>query len=243
VIVGNWLVRNGRRRSLLVAGAFFAIPILYSLLLRFPQLFYSHMAKSGNLQVYYRAHEKDDIEELAIQVHKNIQASRLYSEDDAYRIFLTSSKFEYAIYTSIFCKSAGFYNAIGNVFIRPANMKTNQLIKFDGTPTSPKYTIEYFLTHETIHAMTAARIGVVRYLSLPAWIREGVAEAKSRGYSFEELVQYKKANNQELYVRQNYLLHALRVLYLQEIEHYSEKDILDCTQSESAIDKKIDSLK
>ena len=230
-----------RKRSLRAAFWSVSIPLTAFIIgITFPYLFFKDEVSYQNIHIYCSDLPRKEVINLAKDVYAIIQKSDLYDPNDSHKLFITSSALQYGLFTLIFYKSAGFYNANGNAFIRPISIRENRLIKFDGTLAEKNLTLPYVLAHETTHSMTAARIGKLRYIFLPEWIREGIAESDSRGVSFKELLSYRKTNNPELYVRGKYLLYALRIEYLRCIEHLNSNAILNSTIFEDDVDHRID---
>jgi hypothetical protein len=229
------------KKIVLSIVSFLALTLVaYVLLIAVPYPFFKNKVSNRNVHIYYGELPRDEVMKLAEDVVTIIRKSDLYDETDSYEIFIASSAFQYGFYTSIFYKSAGFYNAIGNTFIRPLSIRTNRLIKYDGSLADKSLTLQYVLAHETTHAMTAARLGMIRYLLIPEWLREGIAESASRAISFEELLRYKKTNDPQLNARGKYLLYALRVHYLRNVEQLDSKAILNNSYSEEDLDQRID---
>ena len=229
------------KRLLLGLAVFLLLLVLgYGALLAFPYPLFKNEVTNKNVHIYYYDLPRDQVSQLAEEVVTIIRRSDLYNEAASYRIFMTSSALEYGVLTSVFYKSGGFYNALGNAFIRPVSIETNRVIKYDGTLADADLTLAYILAHETVHAMTADRIGVVDYLGLPVWIREGIAESASRPVPFATLLDYRRQGNAQLDVRSHLLLYALRVHFLRQVEGLDTFAILHSRLGEKEVDSRID---
>jgi len=63
-----------------------------------------------------------------------------------------------------------------HAFFSGADFTTNQLVKPDGYKPAPPRTLAYYGAHELTHVTMAQKVGWIRLLQMPKWIREGVPD-------------------------------------------------------------------
>jgi hypothetical protein len=63
-----------------------------------------------------------------------------------------------------------------NAFLSGADFKSGLLIAPSGAIMQPPRTLAYYGAHEAAHLLTGRQVGSIDYLSMPEWIREGVAD-------------------------------------------------------------------
>ena len=214
---------------------------LYLLLLKFPEPFFSRSVDAGNLSIYFNKGHDEDVAAVAERALNLLKKSALYNEKDHYRVFLTGSGAEFALYTNVFRNAGGFYNVVGNAFIRPSVPEKDRLIKPSGSLTEEDRPLHYFVAHETSHAMTHDRIGVIRYFMLPEWIREGVAESVARiNPSFEKTVTMNEESPADLDGHGGYLRFKLRIEYLMRVKGLDVFEVFGFRGNVETLDKEID---
>jgi hypothetical protein len=221
--------------------AILAVCGLYLLLLKFPEPFFSRSVDAGNLRIYFNKGHEEDVSAVAERALNRLKKSALYNEKDHYRVFLAGSDAEFAMYTNVFRNAGGFYNVVGNAFIRPSVPEKDRLIKPDGSLTEEDRPLHYFVAHEASHAMTHDRIGVIRYFMLPEWIREGVAESVARiNPSFEKTVTMNVKSPADLDGHGGYLRYKLRIEYLMRVKGLDVFGVLGFRGNVETLDKEID---
>jgi hypothetical protein len=169
-----------------------------------------------------------------------LKKSELYNPHDAYRVFLTGSDFEYRLFTNFFSHSGGFYYALGNAFIRPSVPLLDRAINISGSLSDDDRPLHYYIAHEATHNMTQCRIGPFKYLGLPIWLREGIAESVSReNPGFEKLLSYCRDSSEKLVEHGGYLSFKLRVDYLINIKKINLYDLYNYKVDVSLLDQEI----
>jgi hypothetical protein len=63
-----------------------------------------------------------------------------------------------------------------NAFLSGADFENGLLIARSGAIMQPPRTLAYYGAHEAAHLLTGRQVGTIAYLTMPEWIREGVAD-------------------------------------------------------------------
>jgi hypothetical protein len=234
------LKKSSKTAAKVLAGA--AAPVfLYWLLISFPQPFFK-AARFENLILYH--HGEADPGAVGKRALAKIKASSLYDPTAEYRVFLTGSAREYAFYTSLWRGSGGVFLifARGNIFIRPSNVDEDRLIAPSGETVAADRPLNYFIAHETAHAMACDRIGSARYNALEEWVREGLADRIARdGFDFEEMLGNYRRRLPMMDRRRSGLYLKYQLLVEYAIRHRGEtpETLLEKNPPESAIEAEL----
>ena len=170
--------------TLLTTGFF----CLFAVVLNQPQILFHYSVASGNIVLYA---DEPFPPEAGVRVlsaaQRRLALTPLYSEHGNYNVFICNSRWRRFIF---FNKDYGVggvaqYPATPHVFLTAAAIDRNRILSSRGTPVMDDRTLDYFIAHEIVHQVTGRKLGAVRWLMLPAWVREGYADYIARGSSFD----------------------------------------------------------
>ena len=153
---------------------------------------------------------------------RRIAQSPLYDPGRTHHVFLCDTPALFAVF-ALWDRGVGAIAQVhlgGNVFIRPASVARNRVIRRSGADTPGERTLAYFVAHEITHAMTADRVGRWRYVKLAAFQQEGYADyvAFGRPVDFVRGRKALAAGARDMSPKLSglYLRHELLVAYLLE---------------------------
>jgi hypothetical protein len=214
--------RRWRRRVRRVGLALAAVMAGWVALAVHPQPLFAHSAQRANVVLHARAALPPEGEALLDDVVRRITRSPLYDPARTHHVFLCDTSALFAVF-ALWDRGVGAIAQVhlgGNVFIRPASVARNRVIRRSGADTPGERTLAYFIAHEITHAMTADRIGRWRYFKLAPFQQEGYADyvAFGRPVDFARGRAALAAGAREMSPKLSglYLRHELLVGYLLE---------------------------
>jgi hypothetical protein len=234
------------RRCFKYAGRFllllFGVVLIYWLLLVFPQGLF-RLEQVENLYMYHHA-EPEKVRLVGERALAKIKKTNLYNARSTYRVFLTDSADEYAFFTSVWRGSGGVFLifARGNIFIRPSLIELDRLIAPSGETVAEDRPLNYFIAHETAHALVYERLGFSKYLDLHLWVREGVADRIARDhFDYERMLENYRGNLPLMDPRQSglYLKYQLLVEYAIRHRNLDVDSLLEKNPSEAEIETEL----
>lgn len=223
---------------------FLLFSFIYWFVISFPQLFFKS-EKFENLYIYH--HGSSEISAVGQKALVKIKKSSLYNPNAVYRVYLTNSAAEYAFFTNYFHNTGGGFSifANGNIFIRPSLIEEDRLINPSGNIVAEDRPLNYFIAHETTHAMEYDKLGFSKYLALNEWIREGIADKTGRDkFDFDEMLENYK-NNAPMMDRWKsglYLKYQLLVEYSFKYKSLDTESLLEQNPTESEIEAELQKL-
>jgi len=131
-----------------------------------------------------------------------------------------------------------YYPATRHVFIRMSDIAAGRVYGASGKMAQPPRTLAYYIAHEIGHTLSAERVGVVAYRSVPRWIREGIADYIGFGsrVAVDKLLTALRAGDPRLDPKSgNYARYRLLVAALVQRDHWPLERLLesDMTQAEA----------
>lgn len=197
-----------------------------------PQPAFAYHVQSGRLSLFSdRPFDVEKSKSLLAEVDRRLHLTSLDHGDGEHRIFVANSLWR-ARLVFLWNFGAGgvnYYPLTRNVFIRRSDIGNNRVLRAAG-PVSPPRTFAYYATHEIAHSLAGEAVGPVSYHSLPAWIREGVADyiGLAQPVDFENLIERLRAGDPELDPKRSglYLRYRLLVSYFVDHEHWSLEQLL-----------------
>lgn len=174
------LARTGAAAlSLLAAGTGFAAAAIVT----HPQPMFDHHVRSERLELWSdRPLDQAAAKRVMANVIERLEQSPLYHDDGTHRVFIVNSPWRR--YLTFFWKHAvgglNYYPFTRNVFIREADPTTDRLIGPSGRTVGPPRTLVYFIAHEIGHSLVGETMGWWRFLQVPTWLNEGMAELIAR---------------------------------------------------------------
>ena len=149
--------------------------------LAFPQPFFSHRAQAGAVTIYSGDSRKSELDALASEADRRLQASSLYDSTRSDRVFVFDNEGLFRTYARVsflrpdlqgFCLSI-FNNSYINVpRIQRLAGYANPIPKFSIAEGS----LVHVIVHEIAHTYLFDHIGRSTWKALPLWKREGYCE-------------------------------------------------------------------
>jgi hypothetical protein len=177
------------RKTLLLrfAAASAAVFAIYLILLCFPQKFFGSAVRANNLALYSDQPFSDVAGQQVLELTAaKLSASPLYTARQSHAVFICNARWRQRLFFNRNYGVGGVnhYPITTNVFLRDAVIEDNCLIGPRGNPVKGDRTLDYFITHEITHTLTAQAIGSIDYYRLPQWVREGYADYVGKGAAF-----------------------------------------------------------
>jgi hypothetical protein len=197
-----------------------------------PQPAFAYHVHSGRLSLFSdRPFDVEKSKRLVAEVDRRLRLASLDHSDGEHRIFVANSTWR-ARLLFLWNFGAGgvnYYPLTRNVFIRESDIDNDRVLHTTG-PVPPPRTFAYYATHEIAHSLAGEAVGPLAYHSLPAWIREGVADyiGLAQPVDFEELIERLRASDPELDPKRSglYLRYRLLVSYFIDHEKWSLEQLL-----------------
>ncbi len=159
----------------LAVVAFVAFPLVY------PAPFFAYGVEFEGLGLYSdQPVSRPDAERLLKNIQTRLNRSSLSTGGRHMQIYVANSKWRRKWLWFVVPKRAGGFVIAPltrwHAFLSGADIKTGELISPTGyRPHAPR-TLAYYGTHELAHTLTHQKLGWLRFLLMPVWIREGVAD-------------------------------------------------------------------
>jgi hypothetical protein len=197
-----------------------------------PQPAFAYHVQLGRLSLFSdKPFDVDKSKRLLADVYRRLRLASLYHSDGEHRIFVANSYWRARLVFLWNFGAAGvnYYPLTRNVFIRESDIDNDRVLRTAG-PVLPPRTLAYYAAHEIAHSLAGEAVGPVSYHSLPAWIREGVADyiGLAQPVDFEDLIERLRADDPELDPKRSglYLRYRLLVSYFIDHEHWSLERLL-----------------
>jgi hypothetical protein len=197
-----------------------------------PQPAFAYHVQFGRLSLF--SDKPFDIEKskhVLAEVDRRLRLASLDHGDGEHRIFVANSPWRARLVFLWNFGAAGvnYYPLTRNVFIRESDIDNDRVLRTAG-PVPPPRTLAYYAAHEIAHSLAGEAAGPLAYHSLPAWIREGVADyiGLAEKVDFEDLIARLRAGERELDPKRSglYLRYRLLVAFFLEHEHWSLERLL-----------------
>jgi hypothetical protein len=197
-----------------------------------PQPAFAYHVQSGRLSLFSdRPFDVEKSNSLLAEVDRRLRLASLDHGDGEHRIFVANSPWRARLVFLWNSGAAGvnYYPLTRNVFIRQSDIDNDRVLRTAG-PVPPPRTLAYYFTHEIAHSLAGEAVGPLAYHSLPAWIREGVADyiGLAEPVDFEDLTARLRAGDRELDPKRSglYLRYRLLVAFFLDHEHWSLEQLL-----------------
>lgn len=150
----------------------------YVVALLHPQPLFAYTLQRGNIVLHARQSLPAEATPLLDDVLTRVGRSPLYDDRREHHVFLCDTPALYAFFASWQRRSGAIAQTwgLGNVFIRPADVRRGRVIGASGVAKGGDRTLAYYVAHELTHAMTADRVGRWRYRALAVFQTEGYAD-------------------------------------------------------------------
>lgn len=181
-MIRKWIIRLA-----FVALASVALIAGYAALLCFPEAFFAHAVRANNLTLYSDRELPEAAAQNVLKLsHEKLARSPLYAGQPQVSALICNERWRERLF---FNKDYGVggvaYPFSTKVFLRRAAVEENRLISPRGVHVPGVRTLDFFVTHEMMHALTGQAIGSLRYNRLPQWIREGYPDYIAWGGTFD----------------------------------------------------------
>ncbi|MFC1475434.1 hypothetical protein ACFLQW_00345 [Candidatus Zixiibacteriota bacterium] len=163
---------------LVIVAALFALQVT---VLAFPQLIVPQSVQVGSVKLYHDGFPEAEINQLAAEVERRLQASGFYDSSRTHRVFFFKNQGLYTLFarlTMVTPLAQGFgLSVFDNSFVSAT--RVNALGKRTGK--FPPYSVwegdpAHTMAHEIAHDYMIDRIGRGKWQQLPQWKQEGFPE-------------------------------------------------------------------
>jgi hypothetical protein len=220
------------RRWIRVLTLFAMAVAMYLVLLCNPDPLFAYSVREGTIVLHAPQPLPTSAQNIARDADARLARSPLYDAHGHHHVYLSDTALRFALVSNYKYRAGGVaYGALtANVFVRPANLERDRLIRANGTEVPGERTLTYFIAHEAVHAMLAAHLGRLRYLALPTWVNEGYADyiAKAGAFDYTRQLRRYRDGDPELDPTHSglYLRHHLFVSYWLEQRGLSVDQLL-----------------
>jgi len=139
---------------------------------------FAHSLQRDNVVVHARQPLPPQAAAQLADVVQRLRRSPLYDAARTHHVFLCDTPELYGFFALWQHRSGGLAStwAFGNAFIRPSDVKRGRVIGASGREKGGDRSLTYYIAHEVTHAMTADRVGRLRYRELAPFQVEGYAD-------------------------------------------------------------------
>jgi hypothetical protein len=197
-----------------------------------PQPAFAYHVQSGRLSLFSdKPFDTERSKSLLAEVDRRLRLASLDHGNGEHRIFVANSywRARFVFLWNFGVGGINYYPLTRNVFIRESDIDNDRVLRTAG-PVAPPRTFAYYAAHEIAHSLTGEAVGPLTYHSLPAWIREGVADhiGLAEKVDFEDLIERLRAGDPELDPKRSglYLRYRLLVAFFLDHEHWSLERLL-----------------
>src|SRR6516165_6481316 len=151
------------------------MPILYLLLLAFPDPFFAYEVKGGRIVVRSDEPIPATAQSVLIEVERRLERIPFDRTSIERRLYICNRPWRFLLFANVRHRAGGLtYPPLSNnIFLRSADFGENRLIGPSGTRVPGVRTLSYFIAHEIAHTLIADRIGALGYVKLASWKNEG----------------------------------------------------------------------
>jgi hypothetical protein len=200
-----------------------AVASAYAMCLSFPEPFFRNHVEYENILLYSdRAIPREALLILR-KVRQRLLKSAVYDPRQKCRVFICNDLARFKFFANYKYRVGGLNYELfkRNSFLRGANIAHDRLIGPSGNEVPGERTLTYFITHEIMHGVIAARTSIFNYYRLPEWIKDGYADYIAREcFDFgENLAKFRNASlEMDPLTSGLYLKYHLFVAYLLDIK-------------------------
>jgi hypothetical protein len=166
--------RRVARRALLAVAS---VAASYLALVIHPQPLFAYTLQRGNIVLHARAPLPPEATPMLDDALARVRRSPLYDAARTHHVFLCDTPRLYGFF-AMGRHSGGVTQtwAVGNVFIRPADVRRGRVFDRFGVEKGGERTLAYFVAHEVTHAMTSDHLGRWGTWRLKPFQGEGYAD-------------------------------------------------------------------
>lgn len=185
-IIDAYRHRKRKQRSKLYRYSNWAVAVLgtaWLLLICFPQPLFAHSARVADFKIYSDRPIPEEIADVIRDADSRLRQSDVFDEGQTFSIFITHDGWRRRLLNP---RAA---NAFGAGFVFTGHTVLNRCdiandICFNDRAKFNQRPLHAVIAHECTHHLLASRLGLVKYLRLPAWKNEGYCEYVAGGSSF-----------------------------------------------------------
>ena len=155
------------------------------------------------------------------------------NDSNEHRIFVSNTAWRVALFMHNSGAAAfSIYPSLSrNVFSHHADIGADIAFHATGEAAQPPRTFIYYMTHEFAHALTGEHVGIVRFVQMPVWVREGYADYVGMGSSGPEdnpglLYARDRAHDPAFANNLTYYRYRMLVAYFLEDRRWSLNELL-----------------
>jgi hypothetical protein len=173
--------------GLKIAAALAALLVGYVCLLIYPYPFFPYELTYANIHAYSNEPIPSELTAILKTADARLQRSPLNLPEFQHRVFFCATPTLFAFFANRDYRVGGlnevYFN--DNVFIRPADIRHDRIIRASGRVLDDGRTLAYYVTHEIAHTLERRHLGLYRFWRLPSWKREGYADYVGKGGLFD----------------------------------------------------------
>lgn len=151
----------------------------------FPQIVFANQVTSDGITVYARNPLPPVTPARLAEAVSLVQKSELAIPGRPARVFICNQPWLFRLFAPA---SAGAFATsmpmTNNIFVAEADLARN--LSWNTAPANNMRTFSSVVAHEITHDLIRQRVGLIRDLFLPNWIREGYCDYIAQGSSFPE---------------------------------------------------------
>jgi hypothetical protein len=235
-----------KRAAQAAAGLALSVIATAAIAVAYPEPLFAYHLQQGRLEIWSdRPFEEEAGRRVLADVEHRLSVSGLNRTGEQFRIFMASAPWRRRL-VFLWNDGAGgvaYPMLSGHVFLRASSIETNALYGPSGSPAAAPRTLAYFAAHEIGHSLTVQEVGLWRYLRLPVWIREGVADyiGLAGDIDVPALAQKLRAGQAELDPERSglYLRYHLLVAFLVKEKGWSLQDVLAASPDQAAAEQAV----
>ena len=184
--------RTVRRLVLYAVAGALAVALAFGGLIVWPTPLFAFSLAAGRIVVSSdRPIPTAGAERVLRDCERLLERSPLVAEGPQYLLYVANEDWHHRLYFLPSPQAGGisyYYGIGGHSFLSGADFDAGRLVKW-GYVTPPPRTLAYFCAHELTHVVTGEHIGLIAFIRLPEWVREGLADyvAIENRQSFEQL--------------------------------------------------------
>ncbi len=235
------MIRAVRWILYLLLGAGF----LYLLCILFPQPFFAHSVRQGNIILYTPGAPPPATTALLDDVAALLRRSPLDDTSSSERVFLCRSQAQFGFFTRGRSNLGGLCDnrLTRNIFIHPADLATGRMIAPPDWPyRADDRPLSYFIAHEITHSLESRYAGRWN-VRIPTWLWEGYADYIGMNAPLDWYLQRYRERSPFMDPRRGlYDRYALYVSYLLDYEHRDIRDLLQGAPAADSVESAVRKL-
>ena len=169
-----------RRVMTLLSRAAGTIAIAVATLIAFPEPLFAYTSSHGHVTILSdRPIDEAGSRAVIADIEARLNRSPLPIGAGTYKLIVTNEDWRRRILFAHVYNVGGvaFYPLSRNhVFLSGADFARDRLLRPNGEAIDPPRTLGYYGTHEIAHVLTGERAGLLRWVLMPRWVTEGLAD-------------------------------------------------------------------